>query len=43
VEPPTRQGFGARLMHDALQAHGGKVEQLFAPDGFQARIEISAG
>ncbi len=40
VAPPTRSGFGSRLMEAALRSYGGSVEARFAPTGFEARIEF---
>ncbi len=42
VAPPTRQGFGMRLLAAVLQGAGGRVEPAFEPEGFRARIEITA-
>jgi PAS domain S-box-containing protein len=42
VETPVREGFGARLLAAVLQAVGGGVTPVFAPDGFSARIELPA-
>jgi two-component sensor histidine kinase len=39
VSAPSREGFGMRLLGAALQTVGGRVEPVFAPDGFVARIE----
>jgi two-component sensor histidine kinase len=39
VTPPSRRGFGTRLVAAALSAPGGKVAPEFAPEGFRARIE----
>jgi PAS domain S-box-containing protein len=43
VEPPTRPGFGMRLLSAALQGVGGAVYPEFPPDGFRARMEMPAG
>lgn len=40
VSPPTRNGFGSRLMEAALRGYGGSVEATFSPAGFEARIEF---
>ncbi|MFC3067706.1 sensor histidine kinase [Phenylobacterium soli] len=40
VEPTNRRGFGSRLLQAALRQQGGKVEPLFEPDGFAARMEF---
>jgi PAS domain S-box-containing protein len=40
VRPATRKGFGSRLLDVSLRPQGGKVEPLFAPDGFQADIHF---
>ena len=40
VSPPTRSGFGSRLMEAALRTYGGSVEARFARQGFSARIEF---
>jgi two-component sensor histidine kinase/CHASE1-domain containing sensor protein len=41
VEPPTRRGFGTRLIETGLkrQLHG-RVELEFAPQGVRCRIEV---
>ena len=40
VEPPTRSGFGTRMINRALAADlGGTVELSYAPDGVRCRIE----
>jgi PAS domain S-box-containing protein len=43
VRPPKREGFGTRLLAAALRGVGGRVEPVFAPDGFVARLEMPAG
>ena len=42
VIPPTRQGFGTRLLKQALLTQGGEVAFRFEPAGFQARAEFPA-
>lgn len=42
VAPPSRKGFGARLLAAVLQTRGGAVTPEFHPDGFRARIEMPA-
>lgn len=37
VRPPSRPGFGTRLLEQALRNRGGRVEFAFEPEGFQAR------
>jgi two-component sensor histidine kinase len=41
ISPPSRQGFGMRLIERGL-AHqlNGRAEIIFAPDGVRAEIEI---
>ncbi|CAN7548069.1 PAS domain-containing protein [Phenylobacterium sp. LjRoot225] len=39
VRPPSRRGFGSRLLSTALLGHGG-VTSEFAPDGFVAQLEV---
>lgn len=38
VTPPTRRGFGSRLLDISLRADGGRVEPHFDPAGFRAEI-----
>jgi PAS domain S-box-containing protein len=40
VELSNRRGFGTKLLQAALRQHGGKVEPVFEPDGFKARMEF---
>lgn len=40
VRPPTRRGFGSRLLATALLGRGGTVTSAFAPDGFVAELEV---
>jgi len=41
VEPPTRRGFGSRLIERSLQgALGGSAEQTFEPDGLVCRLRL---
>jgi PAS domain S-box-containing protein len=40
VRPATRQGFGTRLLQQALRTGGGQVTFDFKPKGFEARIEF---
>lgn len=42
VAPAARRGFGSRLMEVALSNSGGRVESVFEPNGFKARIEFPA-
>jgi two-component sensor histidine kinase len=42
VSPAERRGFGSRLMEVALRNSGGRVEGVFEPNGFKARIEFPA-
>ena len=42
VAPPTRQGFGMRLLATVLQSRGGLVTPSFAPEGFTACIRMPA-
>jgi two-component sensor histidine kinase len=39
-EPPSRKGFGARLIEVALVPQGGGVERRFEPDGVACDIRI---
>ena len=44
VVPPTREGFGSRLLNKALPAQAGaRVKLDFAPDGLHATISIPFG
>lgn len=40
VEPPSRKGFGTRLLEISLRSNGGRVEGEFGAEGFRARIEF---
>ena len=40
VAPSNRRGFGTKLLQSALRQQGGKVESVFAPEGFSARMEF---
>jgi two-component sensor histidine kinase len=40
VTPPSRAGFGSRLLEHALRTQGGRVISRFEPDGFVARVEF---
>lgn len=40
VSPPTRRGFGSRLLAVSLRNDGGRVEPRFSPAGFQADIHF---
>jgi PAS domain S-box-containing protein len=42
VKPAARRGFGSRLIEVSLRNDGGRVEGVFDPDGFKARIEFPA-
>ena len=42
VAKPTRQGFGTRLLQQALRNQGGEVAFRFEPEGFEARAEFPA-
>jgi PAS domain S-box-containing protein len=42
VSPPTKPGFGTRLLQMVLRPHGGEVSFAFEPDGFRARAEFAA-
>lgn len=42
VTKPTRQGFGTRLLQQALRNQGGEVAFRFEPEGFEARAEFPA-
>jgi NO-binding membrane sensor protein with MHYT domain/two-component sensor histidine kinase len=44
VRPPTRLGFGSRLVQTALHAElGGETELEYRPDGLQARLTAPLG
>lgn len=40
VSPPTRRGFGSRLLAVSLRNDGGRVEPRFEPTGFRADIHF---
>lgn len=40
VAPPTRRGFGSRLIETVLRGEGGGAEAAFEPSGFRARLDI---
>jgi two-component sensor histidine kinase len=40
VAPPTRQGFGSRLLESSTVTVGGKAELDFTPEGLRALIEL---
>ena len=40
VTPPTKPGFGTRLLQRVLRPQGGEVTFAFEPAGFQARAEF---
>jgi len=40
VELSSRRGFGTKLLQAALRQQGGRVEPVFEPDGFKARMEF---
>ena len=42
VAPPSKPGFGARLLQQVLRPQGGEVTPAFDPQGFHARIEFPA-
>jgi len=42
VEPPTRSGFGARLITRSLEAERGAAELIYAPDGLVCRMSLVA-
>jgi diguanylate cyclase len=40
VEPPTRRGFGSRLIYGSIEYElGGRAELVFDPDGLKARLD----
>jgi diguanylate cyclase len=40
VEPPTRRGFGSRLIYGSIEYElGGRAELVFEPDGLKARLD----
>lgn len=40
VRPPERQGFGSRLLGNALRGHGGGAWLTFAPEGVTCRLTL---
>lgn len=40
VAPPTKVGFGSRLLAAALLPQGGKVEPRFEPEGFVCELRV---
>ncbi|HEX5377603.1 MAG TPA: PAS domain-containing protein [Phenylobacterium sp.] len=40
VKPPTRTGFGTRLIEAAMRSRGGSARAQFLPAGVEARIEF---
>lgn len=40
VAPPTRRGFGSRMLDISLRSDGGRVEPRFDPAGFRAEIRF---
>jgi len=40
VRPTRRRGFGSRLLEMVLRTQGGRVDPLFAPEGFRADIRF---
>jgi two-component sensor histidine kinase len=43
VVPPTREGFGTRLIEISASADGGEATFEYAPTGLRARITLSTG
>ena len=44
VTPPTRQGFGSKMIGLVLQAElGAEVRSEFAPEGFRFEVAFTAG
>lgn len=43
VSPPTRRGFGSRLLDISLRNDDGRVEPRFEPQGFRADIHFPLG
>ena len=39
-QPPTRKGFGSRLLESALRPRGGAVEVDYHPDGLKGRMSF---
>ncbi|MCC7266103.1 MAG: PAS domain-containing protein [Caulobacteraceae bacterium] len=39
-KPPSRKGFGSRLLESALRPRGGAVEVDYHPDGLQSRMSF---
>lgn len=42
VAPPSRKGFGSRVLLTALAPHGGRVSCDYRPTGVEARVEFPA-
>ena len=42
VEPPSREGFGSRVIRNALSGRGSEVDLAFHPDGVVCRIRFAA-
>lgn len=42
VKPSARRGFGSRLLDVSLRNNGGRVEGVFDPAGFRAKIHFPA-
>jgi chemotaxis family two-component system sensor kinase Cph1 len=40
VQPPTRRGFGRRIIEEGLSSLGGKVECRFEPTGVTCTIVV---
>jgi len=41
VKPPSRRGFGAKLLQRALDPYHGRVERTFEPTGLACRISLT--
>lgn len=40
VRPPTRRGFGSRLIEQSMKALGGSARMDYASDGFRCEIRM---
>jgi PAS domain S-box-containing protein len=43
VEAPARRGFGSTLIESAVKQLGGRVEQVWRPQGLKVRLDILKG
>jgi two-component sensor histidine kinase len=40
LAPPTRKGFGSKLLESAIQGLHGEIETIFAPSGLRCKISL---